>query len=246
MELKDLTPEQLVELTNRTSDKDVLRNVATHVGVTFSGNTGVAKLKEKLLEAIEIPDEDEDEDPLPDEMPKDPISQALANQIKAEQHSDEDVHVAQEKMTYSHAELMEMDPAQVKDPKLRRQAVRAQALRLRRVRITNLDPDDAAVPGAIITVYSRYTGKVSKLIPFDEEVYKNGYHIPQILLDDLSTRTYNVRKEVSRRGSNFGVKEYKNTTAKKFMIEYLPDLTEAQIAKLAQDQAARGAIDRQA
>lgn len=246
MDFNELDNDQIREIATQATDKDLLRSIATHLEITFSGNTGVATLKEKILEAL--PETSvEDEIPLdPDLNLNDPVAKALAaqNQAKSNEAKDEDVHVAQTKEKYSTAEMLEMDPAQVRDDLLRKKVVRAQALRLRRVRITNLDPADAAVPGAIISVVSKYTGKIAKFIPFDEEVYENGYHVPQMILDDLASRTYNVRKEVKKRGATFGVKEYKTVRQKKFVIEYLSDLTPTQLKSLAQEQTARGAIDR--
>jgi ATP-dependent Lon protease len=54
--MEDLDPmnksnAELAELTRSTEDKEVLRAVAEQVGVTFSGNTGTPKLKEKILAA---------------------------------------------------------------------------------------------------------------------------------------------------------------------------------------------------
>ena len=245
MDLQELDKKQLQDLATQTEDKEAMREIADHVGVTYSGNTGVQKLKENILEEIMaqmVAEEAEKDEPEIDEdlNLNDPVAQALIAQNKNKDV--EDVHAKAETIKYSVAEMMEMDAAQVKDEKLRKPVIRTQALRLRRVRIVNNDPADASVPGTLVTVVSKYTGKVSKLIPHDEEVYVNGYHIPQIILDDLESRTYNVRRE--KKKSKFGVKERTTSRQKKFFIEYLPDLTKKELAALAQEQTARGAIDR--
>ena len=247
MELKELSSEQLAELTQKTEDKEALREIATHVGASFSGNTGVAKLKENILAEIildETPDETEPE--IDEDLNQnDPVAQALIAQnkkIAEEESKDEDVDVKQARQKYSVEEMMEMDAAKVKDDTLRRQVIRTQALRLRHVRTTNNEPADAEVPGAIVSIISPYTGKVAKFIPFEEEVYENGYHVPQILLDDLASRTYSGRRK--DKNSKFGVNKYKTVRLRKFNIEYLRDLTPAQLESLAKDQAARNAIDR--
>lgn len=249
MDLQNLSNPELLELVNKTTDKDALREIATFVDVTFSGNTGMETLKTKLVNRITalIEEDSVDEEDLEseEETAVDPVMAALLAQ-NAAQDSDEDVHVEQVKPKYTTSELLEMDAAKVKDPVLRRQAIKAQALRLRRVRITNVDPADAVVPSTMVTLYSKYTGKVSKLIPHDSEFYENGYHIPQIIYDELKTRTFNMRKEVKRAGSSFGIKEYKTVQMKKFIIEDLPDLTPAQLKNLAASQEGRGAIDRSA
>lgn len=241
MDISNLNKTELGLLATKTDDKDVLRDIATKLEITFSGNTGPQKLKEKIMEACMEVDEPEDE-PEMEEAPMDPVSQALAAHIESKD-KDDDVHVKAVEQKYSVAEMMEMDAAQVKDDKLRRNVIRTQALRQIRVRITNLDPDDAAVPGSMVTCYSKYTGKVSKYIPFGEE-NEHGYHIPKIIFDDLKARKFAVRKEVKKRGSSFGVKEYKTVWTNKFSIEELPPLTKAQLAGLAAKQAASGSIDR--
>lgn len=250
MNLKDMTNLELQDLVVKTTDKDALREIATFLDVGFSGNTGMETLKTKLTDRLNVliaEEQAEEEDDLPEEEldANDPVAAALIAQI-AEKDKEEDVHVPQVKVAYTIGEMLEMDASKVKDDNLRRQVIRAQAMRLRRVRINNVDPNDANVPSTLVTCYSKYTGKVSKVIPHDADFYENGYHIPQIILDELETRTFNLRKEIKRKGNNFGVKEYKTIPTKKFLIEILPDLTEAQIKALAQSQESRGAIDRSA
>lgn len=234
-DLKNKTPEQLVDLATETEDKEVLRNIADTINVTYSGNSGIGTLKEKILAAINL---DEDEDDLDED---DPIVQAMLKQ-KAEP---KEVKPAKKKsiLEQSRAVLARMNPMQ---PGLsvaeQRAIVRARAMRLHRVRITNLDPNDAALPGAIKTVYNKFCGKVSKFIPFGEE-NELGYHVPEILLNSLREETYNMRKEVKNKGQSFGVKNYKTVQARKFSIEMLDDLSAAEVESLAKDQKARGAID---
>ena len=86
-----------------------------------------------------------------------------------------------------------MDPSTIEDLSLRREAIRAQALRLVRVKIQNLDPNDAAVTGAIVSLQNKYTGKVSKLIPFGSET-ENGYHIPWMMYEHLKQWKFPLRK----------------------------------------------------
>lgn len=255
--------EELAQLTNDTEDKKILRKIAEQVGVTFSGNTGVDTLKSKILAELildetldETPDEnqDEGEDEVTTES-NDPVMAALVQHREdskdedGDGDGDDDLYAQPEKgvkktSKYSVEEMLEMDAARIKDPTLRRNVIRTQAMRLIRVKINNLDPNDAEVPGALITCYSKYTGKVSKYVPFDEDQHPNGYHVPKIILDDLKTRTYNLRKEIKKPGSSFGVKEYKTVVVKKFAIEELTPLTEKELKALASQQAAAGAIDR--
>lgn len=249
--------EELTQLTQDTKDKKILREIAEQVGVTFSGNTGVDTLKSKILAEL-ILDENQGEESEDDVTMEsnDPVMAALAQHREDAKDSDElsdneddDLYAKPEKAVkkaskYSVEEMLKMDAARIKDPILRRNVIRTQAMRLIRVKINNLDPNDAEVPGALITCYSKYTGKVSKYVPFDEEQHPNGYHIPKIILDDLKTRTYNLRKEIKKPGSSFGVKEYKTVVVNKFAIEELPPLTKKELKALASQQAAAGAIDR--
>ena len=239
------TNEELLALVDETDDKEVLRSIATKLEINFSGNTGVGTLKEKIIpvltELIESQvDSDEDED----EDNEDPVLAAITGKAK-------EPKPIQEKpkkgiLEKSRAVLAEMNP---RNPDLteveRRAIVRAKALRLHRVRISNLDPADSAVPGAIITVYNKYTGKVSKFVPFGEE-NTHGYHLPEILVDELRSRTYNLRKEIKSNGSSFGVKEYRTVQMRKFSIEELPMLTKQELRDLGNDQKARGALDQNA
>ena len=132
-----------------------------------------------------------------------------------------------------------MDPTQVEDPLLRRRVIRAKALRLRRVAVNNLDPADSSLSGTILTVINKYTGKVSKYIPFGEGS-ENGYHIPQILYDELKSKKFVLRRE--KKGGSFGVKKYSNTLVPKYQITDLPDLSPDEIENLAKRQAATQAI----
>jgi len=236
--ITDYTPEALMSLVMETEDKDILRAVADHVGIKYSGNTGIATLKENILAEIAL---DEEKDSELDE--DDPVVQAMRKMQSGLKNP-----VIEEKpksiLEHSRAILAEMDPRQpnLSEPE-KRAIVRAKAMRLHRVRITNMDPNDSAVPGAIKTVYNRYTGKVSKFIPFGEE-NELGYHVPEILLNAMAAETYNHRREVKQKGANFGVKRYKTVSMKKFAIEYLTALTDQELIGLAQDQKARGAIDQ--
>jgi len=205
-----------------SNDLETLRARATSLGLKFSGNTGANTLQKKIEDAAVEDSKLEavlgDAEPLP-EIIKQP----------------------QPKGPASLAELQLMDPAKI-DPKnqiLIRQVVRAKALILRRVTIVNLDPADAELSGAVITVMNKYTGKVSKFIPFGEGT-ENGYHIPQILLNHLQSQKFVLRKQ--NKGAQFGVKTYKTTMVPKFAVTILPDLTADELKSLADRQAASGLI----
>jgi hypothetical protein len=235
-DLSNKSMEELGHIVKQTEDKDLLRRIATMLDVSFSGNTGVDRLKSNIVEALNLePENDTDEN--------DPIVKA-GKQLKADPGQNVEVK-PQSVMEMSKTLQAQLDPFDPKWSEVERRAiVRARAMRLHRVKISNLDPNDAAVPGAIITVFNKYTGKVSKYIPFGDET-EHGYHVPEIILNELKNRTFVMRKETRERGqaSAFGVKKYRNVIMKKFNIEELDALTESEIQYLANDQKARGAID---
>lgn len=239
-DLQNKSIEELVTLTKESDDKDVLRAIANLSGVKYSGNTSVETLKTNILAELDEPDREDEDEEQDDE--NDPVMLAL----KAKQAEPVVPKPSKKKkniMDLPRTALAELDP---RTPGLteveKRAIVRSKAMRLHRVRIANLDPNDSAVPGAIKTVYNKYTGKVSKYIPYGEE-NEHGYHVPEILLNALKTETYNMRKEIKQKGSSFGVKQYKTVQMKKFSIEYLPELTEQELVSLGNDQKARGALD---
>ena len=222
--LQELSMEEIADAVRNADDdklgKEFCREVCKQLDISYSNNAPVGTLRKKILAELVEPEV---------VAPAPKVKAAPAKKVK--KASD-----------YTNAELLNMKHEDTDDELLKRRIIRAKAMRLVRCRITNLDPNDADVPGAIVTVYTKYTGKVSKLIPFGEE-NEHGYHIEQILLDELRSRKFTLRKEIKRKGSSFGVKQYKTTLANKFSIEVLPDLTKQQLDDLAKSQAAKGSID---
>lgn len=244
LDLNNKSNAELAELTRSTEDKVVLRAVAEQVGATYSGNTGVEKLKTSILAELILDEQpDLDEEPEMEVDEEDPIMKALRE--KQAGLPEEEVKKPSSILALSKAQQAKID---VRTPGLteveKRAVLRAKCTRLHRVRIANLDPNDAPVPGAIKTVYNKYIGKVSRYIPYGEE-NEIGYHVEEVLLNSMKNETYNLRKEIKRKGSSFGVKEYKTVQMKKFQIDYLDPLTEEELHALAQDQKARGALDAQ-
>lgn len=125
----------------------------------------------------------------------------------------------------------------VVNPKMTlRQKIIKENMRLIRCRITNLDPKKKDLPGEIITVANEYLGTVRKFIPYGEAT-DNGYHIPYCLYKMLKNRKFlQIRTRKGRGGTPIVESEY----VREFAIEELPQLTEAELAKLAAQQAAQG------
>jgi hypothetical protein len=235
MNISKLAPAEAIEAVTAMDTVEQLREAATSISLKFSGNTGEGTLRKNLLDALEDleneavdltePEEEEVPDMGGEDTSKDEIQSTAGKPKKGPTMKD----------------ILEMDPNEISDPQLLRQVVRAKALRLHRVKVTNLDPADAQLNGAIITALNKYTGKVAKYIPFGEDEAPNGYHIPEILLNQLKNQKFPLRREV--KGGSFGVKKYKTSMINKFSIEVLKPLTDKERAELAAHQRASHAID---
>lgn len=109
----------------------------------------------------------------------------------------------------------------------------ARCMALVRCRVYNLNPSKRDMHGDIITVANRYLGTVRKFIPFGEET-DGGYHIPQVLVDELKARQFQSIQTVQKNGKI----EVKTRMVPEYNIEILPPLTEAELHELAISQAA--------
>jgi len=236
-DISNKTTDELLEIVDNTEDKEVLRFMANELEISFSGNTGVATLKEKILPVLLERQENENQ-------PSEEIDESLMGSL-ANQTTEETKAVLEKKSVMSLPRTAQalLNPHTLGLTTAEQRAiVRAKAMRLHRVRITNLDPNDSALPGAIKTVYNKFCGKVSKYIPFGEE-NELGYHIPEILMNSMREERYPMRKEIKTRGQSFGVKQYKTVLMPRFSIEELPPLSKEEVESLAKDQKARGAVD---
>ena len=145
---------------NPMDELAVLKERALTLGIQFHPSIGVEKLRAKVNARLTGAPEDEDE-------------------AKAETKTTEPNAVVPLVRAKTRAEKeADLRAAVVKD-----------AMALVRCRIYNLNPQKRDLKGELITVANKFVGKVSKFIPFGEES-EEGYHIPQILFDDLKARQY--------------------------------------------------------
>lgn len=225
------TTDELKQAVTAMETVEELRKVASSLNIKFSGNTGEGTLRTKIMNYLDSKDEEEIDEPedTPSFLGNDEPLPEVIEQPKVKGPP-----------TIPELLLMDVHDIDPKDQTLIRQVVRAKALRLRRVKITNVDPADQQLSGGIITVMNKYTGKVSKYIPYGDES-EGGYHIPEILLHHLKAQKFALRKEI--KGGQFGVKKYKTTMVNKFHIEELPDLTPEELEELAAHQRASHSID---
>jgi hypothetical protein len=230
MDIKSLSPEQAIEAVSPIEDKEQLRAIANAYEVSFSGNSGADTIKANIITHLQSL--------MLDDGPTEADGFDLGGH-------DEEIEIAKAPAKPKHTieELLAMDAKWVEDPAVRRQVIRAKALKVTRVMITSLDPGDAQLNGAIISVTNKYTGKVSKYIPFGDDG-ESGYHVPEMLLNFLRNQKFVLRREV--KGGQFGVKKYKTSHVNKFSIQELPHLSRAELADLASHQRASGAIDKAA
>ena len=136
-------------------------------------------------------------------------------------------------------------PAELVDPELvgqhkmsEREVIIADAMKLVRVRITNLDPKKKDLPGEIYTVANEFIGTVRKYIPYGE-VTDEGYHIPNVLYRNLLERKFlNIRTYKDKNNNN--ATRVEQSWAQEFAMEVLPMLTETELAKLASAQLTAG------
>ena len=115
---------------------------------------------------------------------------------------------------------------------LRQEAI-LDATRLIRVRITNMDPRKADLPGEFFTVSNGVVGTIQRFIPYAEQ--EDGWHVENMLLEMLKEKQfYQLRP---RKGPN-GTVLPDGRWVKEFAIEVLEPLTQEELRILANKQAA--------
>lgn len=123
-------------------------------------------------------------------------------------------------------------PAQKTKQELRQEAI-LDATRLIRVRITNMDPRKADLPGELFTVSNGVVGTIQRFIPYSEQ--EDGWHVENMLLEMLKEKQfYQLRP---KKGPN-GTVLPDGRWVKEFAIEILEPLTPEELRVLANKQAA--------
>lgn len=121
-----------------------------------------------------------------------------------------------------------------------RRVLQAEALKLVRVRINNLDPKKNELKGEIITVGNDYVGTIKKMVPFGKAT-DGGYHIPMILYKYLKNKQYLVVRSTTHPVTKQITTE--TSWEREYSVEILDPLTEAQMKTLAQKQLAANTAD---
>ena len=111
----------------------------------------------------------------------------------------------------------------------RKQRMKKEALKLVRVRVTNMNPNKKEWEGEILTVSNAVLGTVKRFVQFNEE-----WHVEQIILNAMKERQCQIFPKA--RGPR-GEQIVKSKLVNEFNIEILPPLTEKELKDLAQRQA---------
>lgn len=197
---------------NAPSELEVLKARAKLMGINFSNNIGLESLKSKVNAKMD----GEPEAPEVAEV-MEPEAEVQLNPL------DGDVAGQVPKAKLTKNEL--------------RTRMREECLALIRVRIQNLDPKKADLPGEIFCVGNEIIGTVRKYIPYGE-ITDNGYHIPKILFDELNSRKFQNIKTRKKAGQI----TVETNWAKEFAMEVLPPLTQEELDNLAISQQASGSV----
>ena len=221
-----------------------------------------ARASQLMSEATKDSDEDENEDtfkPTPeqemqvlqqrarimglafsDEDTLDGLRDKIARKLNGDDEPDETHPVeGHDNVTGLDPETANVKP-QVTGKKLSlRQHIAQEAMKLVRLRITNLDPKKKDLPGEILTVANEHLGTVRKFIPYGE-VTDNGWHVEYCLYEQLRDRTFVSIK--TRKGTR-GEVIVENQNAKEFALEVLEPLTPDEMARLSSSQLAAGGVE---
>lgn len=228
------------------TELDMLKQRARVMGIPFSTNIGLEALRAKVNAKLNAESDDSQANEDPNVNDDD-----VANQEKQADAStsdvDKDVEIAalQAKLTAltnapvasAPAASAKLTPRQAANA--RRQELYNEQMKLVRLRIQNLNPNKANLPGEIFVVANRVLGAVKKYIPYGEQT-DNGYHVPNWVYEQLKEREFQSIKVTK---DSRGREKVETRMVREFALEVLPPLTERELAQLAAAQAAAGGLD---
>ena len=117
--------------------------------------------------------------------------------------------------------------------------IRAEQLKLIRIRLTVMNPVKKAWRGEIFTVANSFIGTVKKFVPYNPKFYTNGYHVPNCIYGILKEKKFlNISTE-----EKGGKTEVRTDLVPEYSIEVLPPLTQEELEQLAIEQQAGNRID---
>jgi hypothetical protein len=188
----------------------MLKEKAKMMGLSHSPNIGVDALRAKINERLE----------------------GEANTTLTDQDSDDEQN-QDEKQEEIPEVVAELTPRQKKN-QFRKESL-AENMKLIRVRITNMDPKKANLPGEILTVANEVIGTVRRFVPYGEKT-DEGWHVENCLYKMMKNRKFLQIQTLKNKRT--GTNEIIKRMVREFALEILPPLTEKQLRDLAMQQAA--------
>lgn len=128
------------------------------------------------------------------------------------------------------ADAVELSPAQL------RRKIRAEGLKLVRLRVANMNPSKADLHGEFFTVANRYLGNFTKFVPFGEAT-DEGYHVPFCIYEMMKARKFLQVKTKPDQKNPAKIHIVKRWLPE-FSLEVLDPLTPEELKRLANQQAA--------
>ena len=115
---------------------------------------------------------------------------------------------------------------------------RKEAMKLIRIRYTNMNSRKKDVPGEFFTVANGIVGTIKRYVPYGEAA-ENGWHVENAIYKMMKRRTFTTtvtKRDDKGRPYNTSVER------KEFAIEVLDPLTKEELDQLAKDQRASGRV----
>lgn len=115
---------------------------------------------------------------------------------------------------------------------------RKEAMKLVRIRYTNMNSRKKDVPGEFFTVANGIVGTIKRYVPYGEAA-ENGWHVENAIYKMMKRRTFTTtvtKRDDKGRPYNTSVER------KEFAIEVLDPLTKEELEQLAKDQRASGRV----
>lgn len=182
----------------------LLKQRADTMGLTYHPNIGVEKLKERIAAKLAPPEEPAEQPGAKDE------AETIAAAMEAKAG-------------------MKVAAGAYPTPQQQKMARRDKALRLVRVRVTNMNPIKGNLKGELLSAGNSEIGMVKRFIPFNTE---QGWHVPQILLTLMQAKKFMSHYEVKI--GNKRIK--KNKLVPEYSIEIMEPLTAKELEELKQRQ----------
>ena len=106
---------------------------------------------------------------------------------------------------------------------------RKEALKLIRIRISDMNPINANLKGALFSVGNSELGFIKKMVPFNAE---EGFHVPSILVEQIRNKKFVSHFEVKINGKMVN----RHKLIPQYAIEIMPPLTPKELQELKQRQ----------